>query len=201
MRLESWTMVVVLALATGCGAEEGDDGTGAGSPNGAGATGPTGSGGPAGPGGGGVGGTPGVGGAGGAGQGGSTGAGGGGEAALLAAIGGQWHGKIGEAYKGGCLCLTLDAAGKVIEPSGITLGFDVTGGSTVVVDLAKREIDTTTIVQGYEFHIRKAIVAEDAQLIDGLWQGEPPSSFDDTIVLDRMPASCKERTGLDGAPC
>jgi hypothetical protein len=98
------------------------------------------------------------------------------------------------------LCLTLDEVGRVVQPSGITLGFAVTGGSTEVVDAAGREIDTTTIVEGYEFHIWQAVVDEAATRIEGLWHGvEIP--LDDTISLDRLPESCEERTGLPGAPC
>jgi hypothetical protein len=121
--------------------------------------------------------------------------------ALLRSLAGEWHGSIGDGYAGGCLCLTLDEAGGVIEPSGITLGFDVTGGSTTIVDLAGRGIDILTVVQGSNFHIQDATVDEEGTAIDGMWVGESFHDFDDTIVLDRDPETCLERTGLDGAPC
>jgi len=125
----------------------------------------------------------------------------GGAAALLSSISGQWHGMIGTGYRNGCMCLTLDAAGNVIAPSGITLGFTITGGSTTVVDAATREIDIRTIVSGTPFHILDAFVNADSTLIDGQWQGETIHDFDDTIRLDRDPQSCEARTGLTGAPC
>ncbi len=128
---------------------------------------------------------------------------GGPEAELLLSIAGTWHGQIGPGYAGGCLCLTLDNVGNVIEPSGITLAFDVTGGDTTVLDADAREVDIRTVVEGSPFHIRgPAQVDADGTMIDGRWESEPSgSAFDNTIVLDREPESCMDRTGLDGAPC
>lgn len=140
--------------------------------------------------------------AGGGDAGGSSDAGGGG-GGVLSLIEGQWHGQIGPGYRGGCLCLTLDAAGNPIAPSGITLGFNISGGSTTVIDEGMRQIDITTTVEGSEFHIRGPATVDPAgTMIDGQWESEPPGSmFDDTIVLDRDPQSCMDRTGLSGAPC
>ena len=123
------------------------------------------------------------------------------EAALLEDIAGTWHGMIGAGYRNGCLCLTLDSAGNVISPSGITGGFTITGGSTTIVDVSTREIDILTIVSGVNFHIQDAFVNSDGTVINGQWVGETIHDFDDTITLDRDPASCLSRTGLTGAPC
>jgi hypothetical protein len=122
------------------------------------------------------------------------------EAELFAALTGEWHGEIGPGYKFGCLCLTLDETGAVIHPSGITMGFQVTdAGGTTIVSLEDREIDIATRVEGSTFHIQEAILSEDSSLIEGEWVGQ--SAFDSTIVLDREPATCEDRTGLWGAPC
>jgi hypothetical protein len=121
---------------------------------------------------------------------------------LYGAITGEWHGEIGPDYQFGCLCLTLDETGGVVHPSGITMGFGVKdGGGTTIVSLEDREIDIATLVSGSVFHIAEAILSEDASLIEGLWSGESVSEFDSTIILDRDPASCEDRTGLWGAPC
>ena len=108
---------------------------------------------------------------------------------------------IGPGYRNGCLCLTLDGAGNVIEPSGITMGFDVDGGATTIVDPGTREIDIRMFVTGAPFHVQDAFVNGGATIIDGQWVGETFHDFDDTIVLDREPQSCEARTGLTGAPC
>ena len=121
---------------------------------------------------------------------------------LYAEIAGEWHGQIGPDYKFGCLCLTLDDTGDVIHPSGITLGFGVKdGGGTTIVSLEDREIDIATLVEGSVFHIQDAVLSEDASRIEGQWIGEGVSDFNSTILLDRDPASCEDRTGLWGAPC
>jgi hypothetical protein len=124
---------------------------------------------------------------------------------LVSQIAGQWHGKIGAGYKNGCLCLTLDAKGKVIAPSGITAGFGVTSGGgttdTTVIDATGRVVTIHMLVTGAGFSIDHATVAPDASTMSGQWKGDTPSAFDDTIDLDRLPATCKDRTGLDGAPC
>jgi hypothetical protein len=124
---------------------------------------------------------------------------------LVSQIAGQWHGKIGAGYKNGCLCLTLDAKGKVIAPSGITAGFGVTSGGgttdTTVVDATGRVVTIHMLVTGAGFSIDHATIAPDASTMSGQWKGDTPSAFDDTIDLDRLPATCKDRTGLDGAPC
>jgi hypothetical protein len=121
---------------------------------------------------------------------------------LYAAITGEWHGEIGPDYQFGCLCLTLDETGAVVHPSGITMGFGVKdGGGTTIVSLEDREIDIATMVEGSKFHVEDAILSDDASLIEGQWAGESVSEFDSTIILDRDPATCEDRTGLWGAPC
>ena len=121
---------------------------------------------------------------------------------LYAAITGEWHGEIGPDYQFGCLCLTLDETGAVVHPSGITMGFGVKdGGGTTIVSLEDREIDIATLVSGSVFHIEEAYLSDDASSIEGQWAGESVSEFDSTIILDRDPASCEDRTGLWGAPC
>ena len=121
---------------------------------------------------------------------------------LYTAITGEWHGEIGPDYQFGCLCLTLDETGAVVHPSGITMGFGVKNGDgTTIVSLEDREIDISTMVEGSVFHIAEAILSDDASTIEGLWAGESVSEFDSTIILDRSPASCEDRTGLWGAPC
>jgi hypothetical protein len=124
---------------------------------------------------------------------------------LISQISGQWHGKIGAGYKNGCLCLTLDTNGKVIAPSGITMGFGVTSGGgttdTTIVDPVGRIVTIHMLVTGAGFSIKNATVAPDASTMSGQWAGDSPSPFDDTIDLDRLPQTCKDRTGLDGAPC
>jgi hypothetical protein len=121
---------------------------------------------------------------------------------LYAELTGEWHGEIGPDYQFGCLCLTLDETGAVIHPSGITMGFGVKdGGGTTIVSLEDREIDIATLVSGSVFHIEDAYLSDDASQIEGQWTGENVSEFDSTIVLDRDPASCEDRTGLWGAPC
>ncbi len=122
-------------------------------------------------------------------------------AELLQTIRGEWHGRIGDNYEFGCLCLTLADDGTVIEPSGITAGFDVTSGDTTVLDVDARQIDILTIVDGSRFHVSDGTVSEDGSLIEGNWHGETYSGFDDPIELDRLPQTCEQRTGWTGAPC